>query len=630
MRRPPLYDDVHTWLTNATRAVGAEGACFHLRSSDGNRIICQAITDSYAATYLAYSLDLTDCPAVQQVLNTGEPLAIDDAHEDARVAQIALNRFQLRSLLYAPVKVAGHSQAVAIFSHRKLHHWTDAERNLARRLVTEFEDNIGSLQLAHAAPSSGNELMLSAVPGVVSVLDENLLTIATSKSVALGPANGFRGANISVDELLRSSDRSHELRTALLNLVAGDQDNYQGLFRNSRGTWWVHARRSTLGDEQQDSRAVVHIQPLPAATGSVLVGEERNRLESLGRIAGSVAHEINNALQHITMSLQEMGQAGSDPETQRAVAESAATRAARVTKKLLTFARRGPGEFEPRELTELAHEESDLIRRSVGENHLVSLRLQGRALVRVDVRKIQLVLINLCRNAADASPLGSEVIIEAGAECGSGGDRGVIAVVDSGSGMPSEVVENLGELQISTKPRGMGTGFGLAIVHQVARDHGGELVITPGPQGSGTRVALHLPLFGIKPERTRTATADAPSILIVDDEVQLAEMLVRALAARSYRTHRCSSLATARSFLDDSSAWPDLVIVDVNLGDGNGLELIEHVRQQDSTVRCLAISGHVEVNADPTLCTRNYPFLAKPFTVEQLLEAVETSLASRA
>ena len=625
MRPPPLYDDVHAWLADSAQRLGVDGGCFHLKSRAGERIVCQAITDSYAATHLGYSLDLSSCAAIRETFRTGDLLSVDNAEVDGRVAPIARQRFGLKSVLYCPVRLTELPDAVAVFSNRRPHGWTDSQRQLAADLASNLEAILASADPGPSTNQSTYELMLDAVPGIVHVVDERLLIHASSGSVRIHDDGVVRGITVSVDELLRSSDRGHELRSALLEIIDGQRDAFQGLFRTERGVWWVHVRRSEA-EARRGPLAVVHIQPMPAASRAVLLDEERNRLEALGRIAGSVAHEVNNALQHITLGIDEMSQGSPAHSQERALIRSAASRARRVTKQLLTFARRGPGRLEHRELTELIHDKMDLARRSVGADHHVSLRLRGRAAVRVDPRKIELVLINLCRNAADVSPSGSEVTIEVGAQNVDGEDRGILAVIDSGPGVPPEIVDNLGDLQVSTKTEELGTGFGLVVVKQVADEHGGKLVVTPGQDGRGARVALHLPMLGVHRGSANASAVQGPHVLIVDDEVELTNLLARALGSKGYATKRCWSLALARACFDADPGWPDLLLFDINLGDGSGIELYEHVRRARPELSCLAISGLVDLESAPGLVAGGCPILSKPFSTRELWQAVARAL----
>lgn len=628
MRQPPLYDDVHAWLTKSARSLGVEGGCFHLKSRAGDRIVCQAITDTYAASHLAYSLDLSQCGAIRQVLEEGALLSVDDAEADSRVAPIAVRRFGLKSLLYCPVRLEQTPNAVAIFSHRSQRNWADDEKRKALDLVAELESILSKTSLGPSGLSSYYENMLRAVPGLVAVVDHDLLTIATSDGLRLSENQFVSGAPVNVDELLRQSDRGHELRAALQDISGGERDAFQGLFRTVRQTWWVHARRDpSASPEDAKAKAVVHVQPMPAAPAAVLFEEERNRLEALGRIAGSVAHEVNNALQHIALAVDGLEDDGSEGGEDRAVIKSAAERAARVTKKLLTFARRGPLELERRELTELIHDEMGLARRSVGADHHVSLRLRGRAPVRVDVRRLELVIINLCRNAAEVSPRGSEIVLEAGAEKIGQEEYGVLAVIDQGPGLPAEVVQNLGELQSSSKAPGVGTGLGLAVVHHVAREHGGEVVISAGPAGFGARVAIHLPLLDVEHVPSKASRSrQGPRVLVVDDEVEVVRMLARTLESKGYRTQRCWSLDMAKKTFDANHAWPDLVIFDINLGDGSGIELLGHIREARPNLPCLAISGLVDFASSPELVEAECRVLAKPFSREEFCSAVQSAL----
>ncbi|MEO0603076.1 MAG: ATP-binding protein, partial [Myxococcota bacterium] len=625
-RIAPLYDDIHDWLTHAVRELRTDAACFHLRSRVGDRLVCQAVTDGLKATHLSYGLDLTGCPAVSEVLQTGEPLAIDNAATDARVAQVARERFGLRSLLYQPVRIAGAFEAVAIFSLRRPHVWAPKQVEQSKRLTRTVQEQLERARIGTRAPLTPQELMLSAVPGMVSLVDEELMALATTQSVDQGRTLEDQSAAVSIDELLRDSDRGHELRRALRDVLSGDLDRFQAMVETTHGQWWVHLRAipphpATL----RKTLAVVHVQPLPETTSALLVHEERTRLQALGRIAGTVAHEVNNALQHIQLGIAELeGQARAEELDTIAAATQ---RAGRITSQLLTFARRAPSHFESLDLSEFVSREFELARRSVGSDHLVSLRLRGRVRVRIDVKKMELVLINLCRNAAEASPRGSEITVECGVERQGDHELAYLAVVDPGQGMPPAIANTIGELQASTKPEGLGAGIGLAVVKQVADDHGGKVSATSGASG-GTRVAVYLPLDGPKPrpEATPAPADDGVRVLIVEDEAVVARLVARTVGALGHETECCSSLASARAFFDADPLWPQLVLLDLKLGDGTGLEFFEHARVIRPDLRFVVTSGFAEREAILEFSRAGFPILTKPFSRDDLRNAVTAAV----
>lgn len=622
----PAYDEIQEWLSAAVLELGSDAGCYHIRSRTGDRIICQAVTDGLRASHLSYGLDLSDCPAVRQVLSTGRPLAIDNAATDLRVAQVARQQFRLQSILYQPVRIRGALESIAIFSYRRPHAWTEEEVSRSQHLAASLEQSLDRIALRPRAFHSPYELMLSAVPGIVNLVDENLLTQATSQSVDQRRDLDGQPTAVSVDELIRDSDRGHELRQAMLDLFGGERQHFHGIFETSQGSWWLNVRAVPRTD-RDDALAVVHVQPLPPTNGLVFLDEERNRLEALGRIASSVAHEVNNALQHIGLSLAEM-QGPTNPE-ERAAIHAATERASRVTSQLLTFARRAPSQFQRMELADFLSRSLELARRSVGGEHVVNLRLRGRAEVRLDLKKMELLLINLCRNAADASPVGSDVTLECGIERRGAREFGYVAVIDRGKGMPLTVAATIGELQTSTKPEGLGAGIGLAVVKQVADDHGGEVVASP-EEGGGTRVSVYLPLdetVGPATEAEPAPLDDRTHILIVEDENVIAMLVARNLERQGHRTERCSSLESAKTFFDADPSWADLAIVDLQLGDGTGLEFFDHARTRRPDLRFVAVSGFAERESVLAFSRAGWPVIPKPFRTSELAAAVESLLA---
>lgn len=470
--------------------------------------------------------------------------------------------------------------------------------------------------------------MLAALPGVVGLVDEDLLTQQVSQVVNQRSDLSPQAAAVSVAELISDSDRGHEFRVALTDIMAGNLDKFEALMRTGSSVWWVHARALQVADEGDESvMALVQITSMPDVDGTLQIVEERTRLEALGRIAGSVAHEVNNSLQSISLVCYELQESGDVALVEDIL--HATERAGYTTSQLLTFARQAPSQFSAVGLADFLTDRMPLIRRSVGSNHYVGLQLRANAPVRLDPRQIELALVNLCRNAADASPLGSQVTLVCGAERRGVSEWGYLAVIDQGEGMPSSVADNIGRFQASSKPEGLGAGIGLSVVKQVADNHSGEVVVDT-PAGGGTKVALYLPLHAAS---SGSASADeaprsAARVLIVDDEVKICRMIERALAREGLQTESCSSLRSAMTFFDQASTWPTLVILDMKLGDGSGLTFFEHARSVRADLPFIAISGYAERRTTLALARADCPLLSKPFTMNELLTAVRRALSA--
>ena len=230
------------------------------------------------------------------------------------------------------------------------------------------------------------------------------------------------------------------------------------------------------------------------------------RMESIGRIAGTVAHDFNNILTATLGATESIAESTATP-TERAEAirdlREAVERGRALTRQLMDFSRPGTGEveaFDPAvRLTELL----PMVRRLVGERITVEVDLpaDGRLGRRVKVNAVEFdqVLLNLAANARDAMPEGGRLHLACGIDGrlgadGSAGQRLRLRVTDSGTGMSAEVVERVFDPYFTTKPSGKGTGLGLASAFAFAKHAGGDLSVESSP-GSGATFALTLPLL---------------------------------------------------------------------------------------------------------------------------------------
>ena len=365
------------------------------------------------------------------------------------------------------------------------------------------------------------------------------------------------------------------------------------------------------------------------------------RLESIGALAGGMAHDLNNALAPILMGLQLLQKERQDDETQRmlAVMESNTHRGADMVKQVLLFARGQDGEREPLALGSLVREMERIVRQTFPKSINVA------ALVPADLwpvlgnaTQLHQVLLNLCVNARDAMPRGGELTLAAdnveltSAEAqlipqGAPGCFVMLLVADTGSGIPPEILPRIFEPFFTTKPVGEGTGLGLSTSARIISQHGGFLNVKSEP-GQGTTFELYLPCATIAPTPTKQVTsAVAPprgngeTILVVDDERAIREMIASTLTEQGYRALTAANGAEALVQLSNAAETVHLILLDHDMPVMNGRETLTAVRSRWPQLPVLLMSGEMESAKIPH--TAN---LSKPFQLQQLLQAVNEQL----
>jgi PAS domain S-box-containing protein len=345
--------------------------------------------------------------------------------------------------------------------------------------------------------------------------------------------------------------------------------------------------------------------------------QQSQRLESLGQLAGGVAHDFNNLLgvisSYAAFVAEEAERQGPGEawESVRADIEQvlrAADRAAGLTHQLLSFARREMVQPRVLNLNESVTSVEQLLRRTLGEHvELMTMLADDLHLVLADPGQIEQVLVNLAVNARDAMPGGGKLTIETSntevdeayavdrADLAQGCYVGV-KVSDTGAGMPAEVIDRAFEPFYSTKPKGEGSGLGLATVYGIITQAGGSARIYSEP-GIGTTVSLLLPVTHQAPSaRSEPPPRPVPGrgevVLVVEDEAALREVTRRILARNGYEVlvasngHQAINLATART------ERLDVLLTDVVMPGMQGREVAERIHRLRPEVRVLYMSGY--------------------------------------
>jgi PAS domain S-box-containing protein len=376
---------------------------------------------------------------------------------------------------------------------------------------------------------------------------------------------------------------------------------------------------------------------------------QSQKMEAVGQLTGGIAHDFNNMLAVVIGSLDLLGRriGPADLRAKRYVdaAADGARRAALLTQRLLAFARQQPLQPEALNANRLVAGMSELIRGSLGSDiRLETVLAAGVWRVHADPNQLENVLLNLAVNARDAMPGGGRLTIEtqnahldaryAASEVGvRPGHYVLIAVTDTGCGMPEEVIAKVFDPFFTTKPVGRGTGLGLSQVYGFVKQSGGHVRIY-SELDNGTTVKIYLPrLFGADHDAAETASsAEMPLgdalevILVVEDEPSVRQFSVDALNELGYKVLEAEGAAAALRLLD---AHPEIALLftDIVMPDVNGGKLAELARKKRPDLRVLFTTGYTR-NAvvhngvvDPGV-----QLIGKPFMLDELAAKVREVL----
>jgi signal transduction histidine kinase/ActR/RegA family two-component response regulator len=369
------------------------------------------------------------------------------------------------------------------------------------------------------------------------------------------------------------------------------------------------------------------------------------KMEAVGQLTGGIAHDFNNMLAVVVggvdLALRRLNGPRREVMMHLNNAMEGATRAAALTRRLLSFARSEPLLPERVDSKELIGGMSDLLDRTLGERIRVKVKLASETWpTYVDPHQLENAILNLAVNARDAMDgqgamrIATENVKLAANEVGDvrPGEYVKISVSDTGCGMTKEVLDRAFEPFFTTKPVGKGTGLGLSQIFGFAHQSGGEVGID-SEVAKGTTVSLYLPRteaaasVRIHPAVQRAADSEAfvpgAPILLVEDDPRVRTATVDALEDLDYDPVACGSGAEAIDLFKANEF--DLVITDVIMPEMTGPELIRHLKTtQDREFSVLFVTGYVGDGESDDL--RSHELLRKPFTVGALASAVAAAL----
>lgn len=462
---------------------------------------------------------------------------------------------------------------------------------------------IGGLFLGHPEEARFDEYHEQLISGV-----------AAQAATAIDNARLYQSAQRELDERTRAETALRELNDTLEDRV-----------------------RLAVAEQQRAEEALRQAQ----------------KMEAVGQLTGGIAHDFNNLLTVVTgnvdMASRSLAAAGvHDARAQRALdsAMKGAERAASLTQRLLAFSRRQPLAPKAIDVDKLVVNMSDLLNRALGETiKLEIVTSPGLWRVEADPNQLESAILNLAVNARDAMSEGGDLVIEtanarldeeycaAHAEVAPG-QYVVIAVTDTGSGMPRHIQERVFEPFFTTKEPGKGTGLGLSMVYGFVKQSGGHIKIY-SEEGQGTAIKIYLPRLmselGTEDEshlaQGLETSPSSETILVVEDDDDVRAYTVECLRELGYRVLEAHDGPSALRLLERQNEAVDLLFTDVVMPGMTGRELADAARQHQSDLRVLYTSGYTR-NAivHGGRLDAGVEMIAKPFTYAALAQKVRDVL----
>jgi PAS domain S-box-containing protein len=374
---------------------------------------------------------------------------------------------------------------------------------------------------------------------------------------------------------------------------------------------------------------------------------QAQKMESIGRLAGGMAHDYNNALGAIIgfteLALDEVASAGPLQNDLNEVLR-AAKRAADITRQLLAFARKqtiAPRVFD---LNEQVEDTFKMLRRLIGEDiDLTWLPGTSPCMVNMDISQVDQILVNLCINARDAISDVGKITIETKRVhfdddyCANHagflpGDFILLAVSDNGCGMDGKLVNDIFEPFFTTKDVDKGTGLGLSTVYGIVKQNNGFINVYSEPD-RGTTFKIYVSQFkgeqAVIEPKTKTAlpVGRGETVLLVEDDLSILELTRKILDSLGYNVLTANTPSEALALAEKNSAGIHLLVTDVIMPQMNGRELAERLQRHYPNLRELFMSGYTaDAIAHHGVLEKGLHFIQKPFSRENLAKIVRRVL----
>jgi two-component system, cell cycle sensor histidine kinase and response regulator CckA len=496
-------------------------------------------------------------------------------------------------------------------------------------------------------------------PMAIATVDRSgAIVRANARFAKLSQGLGADGAaGKSIFSTVNARDRN--LLVAAINQAAqgqGDIAPVEAMLDGTKERWAQFFVTSVEEDEREAEAAIVYMLETTERRALENQINQSQKMDMVGQLAGGIAHDFNNVLSAIMMANDFLLNAHkpTDPSFQDIMQiKQNATRAATLVRQLLAFSRRQTLRPQVLDLGDALSDLTMLLRRLIGEKVKLDL-VHGRDLwpVKVDVSQFEQVVVNLAVNARDAMPDGGKLSVRTANvtadEATQLAYKGMpaaeyvrIDVIDTGTGIPADIVDKIFEPFFSTKEVGKGTGLGLSTVYGIVKQTGGFIYVDSEP-GKGTSFRIFLPRHHPEKEvasdpvaakeaptdaKPRTDLTGQGTILLVEDEEGLRSLNARGLRSRGYSVIEASNGVEALEALEEKEGAVDLVVSDVVMPEMDGPTLLKTMRGKNPDLKIIFVSGYAEDAFEKSLPeNQQFAFLPKPFTLSQLVAAVKETM----
>jgi PAS domain S-box-containing protein len=563
--------------------------------------------------------------------------------------QNLVERYSIASLVLLPLVIEDTVVGSLSLNTVEPRHFFDEEIELAWSVAGQVAGALARTRLAET-----RRLLMVAIEQVPeSVVTTDLEGTIVYVNPAFEQITGYSRAEAlgQNPRILKSGRHDAAFYEEMWHTISTGQV-WQGQLVNRKKDGLIFAEEAIIAPVRDEQGAIVNYIAIKRDVTLELQLEEQyrqaQRLESIGQLAGGVAHDFNNILTVITgyseLLLTQCLSPDNPCREEVAEIQKAAERASILTRQLLAFSRQQRLKPQLLNMNEVINNLEKMLRRLIGEDiTLVTNLAPDLGQIKTDPGQMEQVLMNLAVNARDAMPRGGQLILET-TNVGSDQIQAAthleltanlytkLTVTDTGIGMDTETQARIFEPFFTTKEIGKGTGLGLATVYGIVQQSGGHIVVQSSP-GQGTIFTIFLPQALQKTELSSSDWVSAATlfgretILLVEDETSVSLIATKMLEARGYTVLATDGPETALTFCRQNKGRIDLLIADVIMPGMSGIELAERLSQLIPHLKVLFISGYSNEELDRyNVPAQDIDLLEKPFSSDALVRKVREIL----
>lgn len=620
-------------------------------------------------TTIAGVLHFRDYGSYIEDLKRGETVVFADAFLDPRTADSAerLKAISAQSVVNMPVTEQGGFVAIIYTNHESAREWSVEELAFIREVANRTRIAVARRRAEQELREFANSLEQQVSARTIErdriwrlSIDLMLIAQMDGRIVAVNPAwtkiLGWEESDIKGGALLNliHPDDVENTRLEIGRMSEGNSVvQFENRYRRRDGgySWiaWnafpnenlIHAVGRDVGVERERAAELALAQEQL---------RQAQKMEAIGKLTGGVAHDFNNLLQVISGNLQLLGNdvAGNERAERRvANAMAGVSRGSKLASQLLAFGRRQPLAPKVVNLARLIRDTDDLLRRALGEAiDVETVAAGGLWNTLIDMANVENALLNLAINARDAMDGRGRLTIEAGNAWlddhyvranpeAVAGQYVMLAVTDTGCGIPAEIIDQVFEPFFTTKPEGHGTGLGLSMVYGFVKQSGGHIKVY-SELGQGTTIKLYLPRStqteDLHVEQdTGVITGGTETILVAEDDDAVRDTVVALLADLGYRVLKARDAQSALTIIE-SGMHIDLLFTDVVMpGSLKSPEVARKARERLPNLAVLFTSGYTENSiVHGGRLDDGVDLLTKPYTREALARKLRQVLAAQA